>query len=165
MNDIKNLFKSFGYAFSGILNCILTERNMRIHCVCVIYMYSFLGLTDWFVLSRADWAILFLANAIVMMGELINTAVEKTVDLVTAERKPLAKIAKDAAAGAVLVGAIFAVCVGIAILGQKDAFVKMFEYFSANIPALAAFIVSFIIASVFMLKGIPCASKKGNKSE
>ena len=128
-------------------------------------MYSFLGLTDWFVLSRADWAILFLANAIVMMGELINTAVEKTVDLVTAERKPLAKIAKDAAAGAVLVGAIFAVCVGIAILGQKDAFVKMFEYFSANIPALAAFIVSFIIASVFMLKGIPCASKKGNKSE
>lgn len=159
MNDIKNLFKSFGYAFSGIFNCILTERNMRIHCVCAVYMYSFLGLTDWFVLSRADWAILFIANAIVMMGELINTAVEKTVDLVTKERKPLAKIAKDAAAGAVLVGAIFAVCVGIAILGQKDAFVKMFEYFSSNIPALIAFIISFIIASVFMLKGIPV--KKG----
>ena len=160
MNDIRNLFKSFGYAFSGIFSCILTERNMRIHCVCAVYMYSFLGLTDWFVLSRADWAILFIANAIVMMGELINTAIEKTVDLVTQERKPLAKIAKDAAAGAVLIGAIFAVCVGIAILGQKDAFVKMFEYFSANIPALIAFLVSFAAASVFMLKGIPLRKGK-----
>lgn len=162
MTEIKNLLKSFGYAFSGIFTCILTERNMRIHLVCAIYMYSFLGLTDWFVLSRTDWAILFIANAIVMMGELINTAVEKTVDLVTSERKPLAKIAKDAAAGAVLIGAIFAVCVGIAVLGQRDAFIKMFGYFSENIPALIAFIVSFIIASVFMLKGLP---KKGNNTE
>lgn len=162
MTEIKNLLKSFGYAFSGIFTCILTERNMRIHLVCAIYMYSFLGLTDWFVLSRTDWAILFIANAIVMMGELINTAVEKTVDLVTSERKPLAKIAKDAAAGAVLIGAIFAVCVGIAVLGQRDAFIKMFRYFSENIPALIAFIVSFIIASVFMLKGLP---KKGNNTE
>lgn len=161
MNELKNLFKSFGYAFSGIFNCILTERNMRIHLVCVIYMYSFLGLTDWFVLSREDWAILFIANAIVMMGELINTAIEKTVDLVTSEKKLLAKVAKDAAAGAVLIGAIFAVCVGIAILGQREAFISLYNYFSTHILSLIAFIISFIIASFFMLKGIP--QKKGKK--
>ncbi len=161
MKEIKSLFKSFGYAFSGIFNCILTERNMRVHCVCAIYMYSFLGLTDWFVLSRADWAILFIANAIVMMGELINTAVEKTVDLITQEKKPLAKLAKDAAAGAVLVGAIFAVCVGVAVLGQKEAFISLYNYFSTHILSLVIFIISFIIASVFMLKGIPL--KKGKK--
>lgn len=161
MNDIKNLFKSFGYAFAGIFNCILTERNMRIHCVCAVYMYSFLGLTDWFVLTRADWAILFIANAIVMMGELINTAVEKTVDLVTQDKKPLAKIAKDAAAGAVLIGAIFAVCVGIAILGQKEAFISLYDYFSNHIFSLVLFIISFILASIFMLKGVP--QRKGKK--
>ena len=164
MKDLKALFLSFKYALEGIFSTILSERNMRIHIVCMIYMYSFLTLTDWFVLSRSDWAILFIANAIVVMGELINTAIESAVDLATDEIKPLAKKAKDAAAGAVLVGAIFAVCTGVAILLQKEAFIKLYSYFSSHIFSLIAFIVSFILASIFMLKGFP-KSKKSKKEK
>lgn len=159
MKEFKGLIKSFGYAFQGIFYCILNERNMRVHFVCMIYMYAFLGLTDWFVLSRTDWALIFIANAIVVMGELVNTAIEKVVDLVTEDRLPLAKIAKDTAAGAVLVGAIFAVCVGIAVLGQKEAFISLYTYFSTHIFSLCIFIFSFALACVFMLKGLP--RKKG----
>lgn len=155
MDDLKKLLLSFKYAAQGIVHTVISERNMRVHTVCMIYMYSFLCFTDWFRLSRQDWALIFIANAIVVMGELINTAVEKTVDLVTKEKKPLAKLAKDAAAGAVLAGAIFAVCVGISVLYQKDAFIAMFEYFGSHIPYLILFAVSFVIACVFMLKGFP----------
>lgn len=159
MERIKGLLLSFKYAFCGIFTAINNERNMRIHIVCMIYMYSFLLFTDWFVLTRQDWALIFIANAIVVMGELVNTAVESVVDLVTAERKPLAKIAKDTAAGAVLIGAIFAVLVGIAVLGQKAAFIKLFEYFSTHIISLVIFIISFAVACIFMLCGFP--KKKG----
>ncbi|MGN0464623.1 MAG: diacylglycerol kinase family protein [Acutalibacteraceae bacterium] len=164
MKHIKGLLLSFKYAFSGIWSCVKNERNMRIHLVCMIYMYSFLGLTDWFVLTRRDWALIFLANAAVVMGELINTAVESVVDLVTEEKKPLAKLAKDSAAGAVLVGAIFAVCVGIAVLGQKEAFVKLFEYFSTHTAAFIIFILSFAAACVFMFLGLP-AKQKGSSEK
>lgn len=163
MEDIKKLLLSFKYAGAGIVNTLIGERNMRIHVVCMIYMYSFLGLTDWFTLTRSDWALIFIANAIVIMGELVNTAIEKAVDLVTEERKPLAKAAKDAAAGAVLVGAVFAVCVGVCVLFQKEAFIALYEYFSTHLFALAGFIVSFIIASVFMLRGLPFLKGKNRK--
>lgn len=160
MEEIKKLIFSFKYAFAGIFEAIRTERNMRIHIVCMVYMYSFLGLTDWFVLSKTDWAVLFTANAMVIMGELINTAVESVVDLVTEEKKPLAKKAKDCAAGAVLVGAIFAVCVGLSLLLQKDAFIKLYEYFASHIPWLAIFVISLALSGVFMFKGIPKINKK-----
>lgn len=163
MEKIKGLLLSFKYAFCGIWTAIKNERNMRIHTVCMIYMYSFLCFTDWFVLTRQDWALIFIANAIVMMSELVNTAVESVVDLVTSEKKPLAKIAKDTAAGAVLIGAIFAVCVGISVLGQKEAFIKLYDYFSTHIFSLVIFIISFILASVFMLKGFP--KKKGKEDK
>ena len=82
---------------------------MRIHLVCMIYMYSYLLIYDFFEVSRTQFAIIFIANAIVVMGELFNTAIEAVVDM--AEEKfsekynRLAKISKDTAAGAVLVGA------------------------------------------------------------
>lgn len=163
MEDLRKFIKGFRYAGEGIVNTIIGERNMRVHTVCIIYMYSILGLTDWFTLTRTDWALIFIANAIVMSGELVNTAIEKVVDLVTQEYKPLAKAAKDAAAGAVLVGAIFAVCVGIAVLFQKEAFIQMFDYFRTHIVSLILFIISFIIAVIFMLKGFPSLKGKEKK--
>ncbi len=163
MNEVKKLIHSFGYAIEGIVNTVLGERNMRIHIVCMIYMYSFLLLTDWFTLTREDWALIFIANAIVLMGELVNTALEKAVDLVTQEKKPLAKAAKDAAAGAVLVGAIFAVCVGLAILLQKEAFAALYAYFSTHITSLVIFALSLILAVLFMFKGLPFIGRKEEK--
>lgn len=163
MEDIKKLLLSFKYAGAGIVNTVLGERNMRIHTIFMIYMYSILALSDWFTLSRTDWALIFIANAIVTMGELVNTAVEKTVDLVTEEKHPLAKAAKDAAAGAVLICAIFAVCVGICVLFQKDAFVSMYEYFKGHVIALVCLAISLVPAFAFIFKGLPFLKGKEKK--
>lgn len=153
MEHYIKLFKGFGYAFRGIFHTILTERNMRIHLVCVCYMLGFLLLTDWFVLTRTDWALIVIASVLVLASELINTAVEKTVDLATAERHPLAKVAKDAAAGAVLVFAIGAVIVGLLVLLQPDAFRKLWTYFTTHPVGLSAFVLSLCPATLFIFFG------------
>lgn len=154
---MKGLLKSFVYAWSGIVTCIRQERNMRVHLVCMIYMYSYLLIYDFFEVSRTQFAIIFIANAIVVMGELFNTAIEAVVDM--AEEKfsekynRLAKISKDTAAGAVLVGAIFAVCTGIAILAQPDAFRAMFAYYAEKPYMIAVLIASLVLCFTFIFTG------------
>lgn len=156
---MKSLIKSFGYAFSGIFEALRYERNMRIHFVCMIYMYSFLFVYDFFEITRTQLAVIFLANMAVVAAELINTAVERTVDLASEEYTENGKVAKDTAAGAVLVCAIFAVATGIAILGQPEAFSQMFLYYRENPAMLVVFILSIILATVFIFKGFGKASK------
>lgn len=156
---MKNLMKSFGYAFHGIYKTLKYERNMRIHFVCMIYMYSFLLFSDFFAVTRTQLAILFLTNALVIAAELLNTAVERAVDLACGGmRDDKAKLAKDAAAGAVLVCAIFAVAVGIAVLWQPEAFRVLWAYFSENLLRIALFVASIAVATVFIFKGF---SKNG----
>lgn len=110
------LYKSFGYAFQGIFNTIRTERNIKIHCAAAILVTIF-GI--WLQISKTEWIICFILFGLILALELVNTAVEATVDLFTEERKPLAKKAKDAAAGAVLIVAIFAAVIGILIFIPK----------------------------------------------
>ena len=117
------LYKSFWYAFQGIGNTILHERNMQIHC-CVTVLVVIFGFL--LKISLAEWMVCLLLFALVMSFELVNTALEAVVDLVTLEKKPLAKKAKDAAAGAVLVSAIIA-----AILGGIIFFPKLWNFFVA----------------------------------
>ncbi len=108
--------KSFGYAFEGIFTCIRKERNMKIHCVVAILVVAagvILGL------SPVEWCICLGLFGLVMALELVNTAVEAVVDLVTGEYHPLAKIAKDTAAGAVLIAAIMAAAAGLIIFVPK----------------------------------------------
>ena len=110
------LYKSFGYAFQGIFNTIRTERNIKIHCAAAILVTIF-GI--WLQISKTEWMICFILFGLILALELVNTAGEATVDLFTEERKPLAKKAKDAAAGAVLIAAIFAAVIGILIFIPK----------------------------------------------
>ena len=110
------LYKSFGYAFQGIFNTIRTERNIKIHCAAAILVTIF-GI--WLQISKTEGMICFILFGLILALELVNTAVEATVDLFTEERKPLAKKAKDAAAGAVLIAAIFAAVIGILIFIPK----------------------------------------------
>ena len=115
MNKAKKppLYKSFGYAFEGIFTCIRNERNIKIHCtvaILVVIAGAVLGITP------TEWCICLTLFGLVIALELVNTAIESVVDLVTTERKPLAKTAKDTAAGAVLVAAIMAAIVGLIIL-------------------------------------------------
>lgn len=103
------LYKSFRYAFEGIFTGIRKERNMKIHCMAMI-LVIIAGIV--FRISAIKWCICLILFALVMSLELVNTALEAVVDLVTEERKPLAKLAKDTAAGAVLTAAIFSAITG-----------------------------------------------------
>lgn len=109
-----SLWKSFGYAFAGLRHAVRTQRNLRIHLV-IALLVVFLGL--FLPLEFRDWAILAITIGAVITGELINTVVETVVDLASPEYHDLAKIAKDVAAGTVLVMAVTAVAVGLLILG------------------------------------------------
>ena len=111
--DKKNpLAASFGYAFEGIWTGIFKERNMKIHCLAIIAVTCAGTL---FHITPAEWCICLLLFGLVASLELVNTAVEAVVDLATEEKKPLAKIAKDTAAGAVLFSAIISVIIGLVI--------------------------------------------------
>ena len=110
------LYKSFGFAFEGIFAVIKKERNMQIHC-CMMVLVILAGL--FFQISAVEWCICFVLFGLIMSLELVNTAVESVVDLVTEERRPLAKLAKDAAAGAVLIASIMAAVAGLIIFLPK----------------------------------------------
>ncbi len=109
-----SLLKSFGYACEGIRHAVRTQRNLRIHLVIAA---AAVGLGIFLRLELRDWAVLALTIGAVITGELINTVVETVVDLASPEYHDLAKIAKDVAAGTVLVMALTAVAVGLLILG------------------------------------------------
>jgi diacylglycerol kinase len=114
--DETKLTFSFKYAFEGIITTIKEERNMFIHFLIAIIVV----ITGIYVrLSLNEWLICLLLFALVFSLELINTAIENTVDLVTTKKNKKAKLAKDAAAGAVLIAAIFASIIGIIIFLPK----------------------------------------------
>lgn len=150
MDKYISFFRSFRYAFSGIKYCIKNERNFRFHLVFMVYMLSFLFFGGWFTLSRSDLAILVTACGIVISAEIINTGIENAVNHASEEVTPFGKIAKDAAAGAVLVSAIFAVIVGIIILWQPDALLDMCRYFIAK-PLMFALLLLSLIPSIMWI--------------
>ena len=134
---MKRFLKCFVYAFRGIVFCLANERNMREHLCFTVYMFGYLTVYDFFDVSRTGFAVLFALCALVMSLEAVNTAVERAVDLTAkGEISPLAKVAKDSCAGAVLISAIAAVAAGIAMLWQPEAFKAMFEFTRQISPSL-----------------------------
>jgi diacylglycerol kinase (ATP) len=108
----KNHLDSFRFAVEGIVHVFRTQRHMRFHFITVVLVLC-LGLL--YRLSPAEMAVLFLVSAGVLISEMFNTAVETVVDMVTQAYHPLAKLAKDIAAGAVLIASLTALFVGLVI--------------------------------------------------
>ena len=106
--------KSFQYAFEGWWYVLRTQHNAWIHAVISVSVFA---LGFWLGLPAGDWAVLILAMIVVWMAEFMNTALEALVDMTAPEFHRLAKVAKDVAAAAVLVGAVGAAIVGLLILG------------------------------------------------
>ena len=158
--EFGNFLKSFTYAFSGVKHCLKTERNLRFHLVFLTYMFTILVSTDWFVLSRSDYAALIVSSALVVTAEVINTAVENAVNLASEERSEYGRIAKDAAAGAVLVAAIFAIITGFVIMFQVEAFKAMFAYFTDNPLMFLLLLLSLIPAVLIIFMGNPFSKGK-----
>lgn len=113
--NARKFFKSFRYAIEGILTAA-KEQNMRFHFVSVIIVVLAGLLTG---LSTTEWLIIILIMALVIGTEMVNSAIERVVDLASPEIHPLAKQAKDIAAGAVLVFAAASVIIGLLIFLPK----------------------------------------------
>ena len=108
------LFRSFYFAFLGIAHLFRTQRKARIELLIGI---AACGLALWLRITRAEWGVLLLTIACVLILEGLNTALEACVDLASPDVHPLAKTAKDLSAGMVLIAAIASVGVGLVILG------------------------------------------------
>ena len=152
MNDLVSLFKSFGYAFKGFGWMVTHERNFRIHLTCLIYMFYYLLRYDFFTVSRTEFAILLLASALVIGGEMINSGIEKADDSVSKDRNHTIEVSKDVSAGAVLVFAVFAVLCGVVILWQPEAFILLFNHYADNPIYILWFVLSVIVFTLFIFK-------------
>jgi len=113
-SDWDKFIEGFRYAFSGLWYALRTQRNVRVHTLATV-----LAIIVGAVLriSAIEFAIIFIAIMGVFVAEMFNTVIELCVDLASPEYHPLAKIAKDVAAGAVLANAILSVVIGIFIFG------------------------------------------------
>ena len=111
-----SLLESFNYAFEGVIHVLRTQRNMRLH-----FLIAALVLAAGVVVGvrRFELIALLLAIAFVLIAEMINTAVEHTIDVATTSFDPMAKLAKDIAAGAVLIASVNAVAIGYLVFAHR----------------------------------------------
>lgn len=112
----RSTLKSFTWAFEGIVYVLRTQRNMKIHfAVALVVIIGSL----FFELSRVELVALLLTVSFVLVMEMINTAIEAAIDTFGTAFDPMAKIAKDVAAGAVLIAALNAIAVGYLIFFDR----------------------------------------------
>lgn len=113
---MRAFLRSFKFAAEGIAHGFRTQRNMRVELgVAVVVVFA--GIL--FRIAAVEWAVIFVCIGLVLSAELINTVIELAVDLLVQHYHPMAKVAKDAGAGAVLIAALTSVAVGIAIFGTR----------------------------------------------
>ncbi len=146
----KSFTNSFNNAFSGVLATIKNERNVRIHLsvanLIVIFAY-FYGITN------VEWAVLFSAISCVIGAELINTAIENAVDTSTNEICETARLAKDSAAGAVLLFAIASIIVGFMLFFDIEKIYATLSYIFSNLWILTGCLTVGILDIIFIVFG------------
>lgn len=149
----KKITDSFNHAFEGILYALRTERNIRIHVFAALFILAF---SLFFPLSRLELLMLFLAISFVIMAEMFNTAVETVVDAFTDQYHPLAKVAKDVAAGAVLVAALNAFLVGYLLFFYQVSPMSLlvWQKIKADPTHITFFSFLVVMALVVVIKAI-----------
>ena len=157
----KRLVDSFNFAIEGLISALKNEKHMKVHILAAIIIVILAIVIN---ASKVEILIISLSVSFVVITELVNTAVEAIVDLVSPERHPLAKLAKDVAAGAALVAAINALCVGYLLFYDKllDIFdgankLHVIAGRKGNISILILILVSIlvIVLKTFFRKGTP----------
>lgn len=146
-DNFKSFFKAFKYAMSGIVHCIKNERNIRFHISAAVFVTILMRFYD---LSGVEKAIVFLTIASVISAEMINTGVESVVDLVSPKYNRLAKIAKDACSGAVLIMALFSVVIAYNLFWDTLIFKEIIKFYSNNILHLIGLTLLAISALFFI---------------
>jgi diacylglycerol kinase (ATP) len=112
------VFESFNYAFEGIIHVLRTQRNLRIHFAIAFGVLVLALIVD---VTKLELIALLISITFVLIAEMLNSAVESAIDIATTEFDPMAKLAKDVAAGAVLIAATNAVAVGYLVFAGKVA--------------------------------------------
>ena len=153
------LLLSFNYAFQGLVAAVRHQRNMRIH---LILGFLVLIVSIFLNLSRLQLVVIFVAVALVFITEMINSAIEAVVDLLTDKIDPRAKAAKDFAAGAVLIAAVNALVVAYLVLADRLTHVSLDllgvirrSPAHLTIVALAVLILAVIALKAFSRRGTP----------
>jgi diacylglycerol kinase (ATP) len=113
-----SIFESFNYAIEGVVHVLRTQRNMRIHFGIAVAVLATAGAVG---VSKIELIALLLAIAFVLIAEMINSALEGAIDVATTSFDPMAKLAKDIAAGAVLIASVNAVAIGYLVFAGKAA--------------------------------------------
>lgn len=155
--SLRKLLNSFNYAAAGIVYSIQSQRNMKIHMTAALLV---LGLSVYLRISSREFLIIFCAITLVIMAELFNTAVEAVVDLYVQEYHPLARTAKNVAAGAVLLAALNSIVVAYIIIfprleGYSFYLAPKIKETPLNVTliALIVVVVAVVVGKAFTSKG------------
>ena len=150
-----SLLESFNYAFEGIIHVLRTQRNLRIHfVVAALVLVAALA----FGVDKLELIALLLAIAFVLITEMINTAVEAAIDVATTSFDPMAKLAKDIAAGAVLIASVNAIAVGYLVFSgevadRSSSFLDRLSNAPAELTLVALVVTILLVIATKALTG------------
>jgi len=150
---MRKLMDSFNNAIEGLFYAVRTQRNMRIHiaiALCTLAAAIFAGVT------REEALLLFMTISFVIAAEMLNTAIEAIVDKVSPEYHPLAAVAKNVAAGAVLISALNAVVVGYLVFYEKIRQISLFTLERIKVIPIHGTVISliFVLFIVLFIKAL-----------
>jgi diacylglycerol kinase (ATP) len=154
-----SIHESFNFAFEGIIHVLRTQRNMRIHFA-IASVVLIAGV--WTGVDRVELIALLLAISFVLIAEMINSALEAAIDVATTSFDPLAKLAKDIAAGAVLIATVNAVAIGYLVFSEQlvDRSSRLIERLrdapaELTLVALVLTIIAVISIKAYTGRGTP----------
>jgi diacylglycerol kinase (ATP) len=150
-----SIIESFNYAFEGIIHVLRTQRNMRIHFAVAVLVLIAALISG---VDKLELIALLLAIAFVLIAEMLNTAVEAAIDVATTSFDPMAKLAKDIAAGAVLIAATVAVAVGYLVFSGQVAnrssrLLDRLSQVPAEIALIALVLTTLVVIGVKAMTG------------
>ncbi len=153
------LIDSFNYAFQGVIHAVRTQRNMRVHLIAAV---AVLIAAVAIGVDRMEMIALIIAIAFVLIAEMVNSAVEGAIDVATTSFDPMAKLAKDMAAGAVLISTITATAVGFLVFSERVAdpstrLIDRLEEANVYVTMVALIVTIFIVIATkaFTHRGTP----------
>lgn len=158
MRLLRNPLNGFKYAIEGIVHVFRTQRHMRFHFLTLVMV---LVVSLAFELKREEILILLFTITLVLTAEMINTAIEAVVDLVTQTYHPLAKFAKDIAAGAVLITTVNALAVGILLFFGGDRLQSLGDDIGLHRPDIVTVMVVALVLLMTMIVMWKVAGQKG----
>lgn len=160
LRDRKSVLRSFNFAWEGLAFCFATQRHMRVH-------FAIMGLVlvgAWGLRVTEDELLsLLLAMVLVLITEMINTGIEYTIDLYTTGYDPRAKVAKDVAAGAVLLAALYSIIVFVFVFANNPQLQRAFTHMPARTQVSPPGLVQLVILGILFLSVLITWVKKSTR--